>query len=227
MDWRLHEGEFNTRGWSRLAVDESISLVEVASGIGVPCPSRRDGPLVDHLRPLLREAARPNSMSARHGLGRFPFHTDSANFRVPPRYCLLRLARGSSSHRATLLVDVSTLPLDREGWAALRAGVWYTSGGRGRFLSSILSSSLVPGHEVLRFDRCCMRPAHPRADFAARTLESACARVVPTRIDWSTAFALVVDNWRILHARDVPIEPGAEDRVLERVLVRAEASKTS
>ena len=227
MKSHFSKDDLSVAGWTSSIVDESSSLTDLAAELGTPCPSRRGGPLVDRLRPVPREGARPRSMSAHHGLARFPFHTDSANFRIPPRYCLLRLARGFSSRRATLLIDVLNLPLDDRGRAELRAGVWYTNGGHGRFLSSILSLTLIPGYEILRFDRCCMRPAHPRAELAAAMLEDACASVPPIRIDWSASTVLVVDNWRLLHGRDLPREPGEEDRVLERILVQAPVSKAS
>lgn len=61
-----------------------------------------EGEFVQHLVP--RATSTPNTYSGIFGLGRFPFHTDLAHWRRPPRYLMLRCVKGFD--------DVPTLLLD-------------------------------------------------------------------------------------------------------------------
>ena len=63
-----------------------MGTVEVANGIGLSL-TPWDGGLVQELVP--RPSATPNTYSGIYGLDRFPFHTDLAHWRVPPRYPML------------------------------------------------------------------------------------------------------------------------------------------
>ncbi len=197
----------------------TLDLVELALALGKPCPSREGNALIDRLMPTERNHARPGTMSFYFGLGRFPFHTDGAYSRIPPRFILLRLAAAAYSLRPTLLCDIAALALRAEEVRALTHDVWIVRGGRRPFLSSILNDSLLVGHTILRFDRCCMRPASPRSKRCARIMDAALDNSVPVAIHWSSGKVLVLDNWRVLHARgDGPLDLN-EGRVLERASV--------
>jgi L-asparagine oxygenase len=63
-----------------------------------------DGPAVHCLAPMKKENSTPNTYSGMYGLGAFPFHTDLAHRRYPPRYLALRCIIGFE--------DVPTLLLD-------------------------------------------------------------------------------------------------------------------
>jgi hypothetical protein len=205
-------------GWKQIAYPESESLLDLARQLGTPVPSRSNASIVDRLVPTEKETARSRSMSRRYGVGAFPFHTDSANMRVPPRWVLLRLAKEAQSDRATLLHDFWALPLGTEILCAMCREVWLVNGTRPPFYSSILNRRIVNGSALLRFDSCCMRPAHPNFGRSAKVLEETCANFPPTVINWYYGRVLVLDNWRMLHARaDGGPNP---QRILERVLVR-------
>src|SRR6266550_6095053 len=53
-----------------------------------------NGDSVHQLVPTTRESATPNTYSGIYGLGQFPFHTDLAHWRNPPRYIMLRCVIG-------------------------------------------------------------------------------------------------------------------------------------
>ena len=205
-------------GWTRTTYDPGRGLLNLGKQLGTPIPSRANGSIVDRLRPTAPEAARPRSLSAIHGLGAFPFHTDLANFPVPPRYVLLRLEQGSASNRDTLLHDVRLLRLEGSLLSDLQREVWCAIGGRRRFLTTAMATG--PRDEIfVRFDRGCMRPRSPGAEPTALRFERVLSTARPTAVSWSRGFALVIDNWRTLHARTLPTGGSDCDRVLERVLV--------
>jgi hypothetical protein len=194
-------------------------LLQLAAAFGIRAPAHRGGPLVDRLSPKRAEDAPTRSLSAAHGLGGFPMHTDAAHFRIPPRYVLLRLAMDGRSNRPTLIQNIRDLHMDERSMAILRRDVWLVNGGRGRFLTSLLSDTLVPRHLLVRFDRACMRPVHPSFLQSESLLETALATTAPLRVDWVHGKALVIDNWQALHARSGSPRRSNEDRILERVLI--------
>lgn len=73
--------------------------------LGIPVSVRPGGPTTYRLTPTPVSEAAPRSLSAIYGLDAFPFHTDAAHHRVPPRYLILRLADGARSDTPTVVVD--------------------------------------------------------------------------------------------------------------------------
>lgn len=204
------------RGWVVVQARSTDALLSLAGLFGEITSSRIDGPQVDELRPKLASNASLRSLSGKHGLGAFPYHTDAAHHEVPPRYVLLRLASPWPSARRTF---VASLPRrlrarDRE---ILEHDVWLVDGGRGRFLTSVLTKP-DGSREMLRFDEGCMRPAD-RAFGDARAVLLGVLESRSVGIAWVPSQTVVIDNWRTLHAREGALVDD-EDRVLERVLVR-------
>ena len=71
--------------------DEEDAVVAASLG-GVLTLS--NGSAIHPLTPMRREAATPNTYSGIYGYERFPFHTDLAHWRSPPRYLILRCEVG-------------------------------------------------------------------------------------------------------------------------------------
>ncbi len=94
--------EMDVRGYALFSQFEpSLSIIDVANALGTPM-TPWEGGLVQTLEP--KATAAPNTYSGNFGLDRFPFHTDLAHWRVPPRYLVLRCQVGYR--------DVPTLMLD-------------------------------------------------------------------------------------------------------------------
>lgn len=199
----------HTFGWSRIPWPSADDLLILGRYFGEPVPSRLGGGLIDTLVPKTKEAARQKSMSALYGKAPLPFHTDSANLRVPPSLVLLRLAPGHESDRPTLIADSRAWNMSHENLQRLQNDVWLVNGGRGRFYASILSDTIVPGQILVRYDPCCMRPVTKRSHQSAAFLADAMRKNEPGQIDWTPGFAILLDNTRVLHAR------GARDRITE------------
>jgi alpha-ketoglutarate-dependent taurine dioxygenase len=213
-------------GWLELLTNEPEDILSIALQLGRPIQSRRNTSLVDRLTVTRQEEAYPRSLSAIYGVDAFPFHTDSAYLHIPPQFMLLRLAEGSKSDRPTLLHDVHSLSFTEEEKRVILRDVWLVNGGRGRFLTTLLNNTLVPGSTIFRYDRCCMRPAHPTFNKSSLILDSRCNELTPITINWTNGLILILDNWRMLHARGQGSIEDNKQRVLERVLVATEKGRS-
>jgi hypothetical protein len=207
------------RGWAELSADQPFDLVNVGRTLGTPVPSRLGQSLLDTLVPTVPEQARRRSMSAFFGLGSFPFHTDSANRILPPRYVILRMKRGFESEIATLISDFRGLGLSEKAIQLMKREVWLAHGGPRPFLASILSSPSKTFHSFfIRFDPCCMKVAHNTFGISGEILKNAC-NTNHFRYVWRRNRILILDNWRMLHAREAAHFDGG--RTLERMLIHA------
>ena len=198
---------------TRTSLEEFDAL---ATRLGTSVPVRRGGPTTDRLMPTPPDEAAPRSLSAIYGLGTFPFHTDAAHHRVPPRYLLMRLADGAASTTPTLLVDADPRSFRLPHSKTLTRKTWLVRGGLGRtFYAPILD----PSRRFLRFDPGCMSP--PAGTFL-KGQEILTRRLALSRqeleIEWATDTTLVADNWRVLHSRP-SIPAGDTSRVLLRKLL--------
>lgn len=214
----IDENQLAKRGWIEFTCDPSTNILTLANTLGRPVQSRINNDLVDRLVPIKQKNAHPKSLSAIYGTGEFPFHTDCAYMHIPPRYTLLRLSEGYSD-RATLLVDSYSLPFSVEERQIMLRDVWFIKGGHRKFLSTILNINLVPNSTIMRYDPGCMRPANPTFSHSADILNLYCSQATPTQIIWNVGKVLILDNWRILHARGSSLLGDTEHRILERVLI--------
>lgn len=192
-------------------------LLKVAVSLGTPVPARPGGPIVQELTPLAATEAPSNSLSAAHGVGAFPFHTDAAHHRRPPRWVVMRCEELGSEGRPTLLCDASGLSFAERQWRALERAVWWVrSGGRG------FPASIVTRREgmIVRYDRGCMTPADPAFICAGELFEQALRQVAHLRLEWQRDDVVIFDNWRMLHARGDGDGRDAGLRRLQRILVR-------
>lgn len=193
---------------------------DLATQLGRPIAMRRGGAVLDRLVPRTRNEAPAGSRSGTYGVDAFPFHTDAAHHRLPPRFVLLRLVDGSQSDTPTLLLDRTELPLDgsdidllhRERWAIER-------GAGGTFHSAILTATDRSPRAMLRFDLGCMKPVDGNLARGQLALRSAITKSTPIRVQWEPGLVVAWDNWRVLHSRPKVSEQDVGRRALERILV--------
>lgn len=189
-----------------------IDTVDVASEIGATI-TPWDGGLIQTLSP--HEDAAPNTYSGNFGLGRFPFHTDLAHWKIPPRYLLLRCKIGYEDV-PTNLVDgrqlIKTLSRDFLSRAIFKPR-------RPRDGAFTLLRLLEPraDSDLLRWDEIFLRPASRVAERIDEQVRNWLDQTYPLEIALcKPGDTLILDNWRLLHARS-PIPLGREDRCIERV----------
>lgn len=199
------------RGVLRGEHNRAAALVDLAKGLGQPVPSSPSSELVDVLRPKRAEEARTRSLSASHGLGPFPFHTDAAHWSVPSRFVLLCCDEPEPSPTAVKRFPENLSKSDSE---LVRRAVFRFSGGAQGFYSSILDST----RPFIRFDEGCMVPASALAKEALAIVRARLDRSASLEHRWEVGDVLVIDNWSVLHARTG--EQSSPLRKLLRIQVR-------
>lgn len=190
----------------------------IAGSLGQPL-CLEAGSAVHNLTPVATENSTPNTYSGIYGLGRFPFHTDFAHWRYPPRYLMLRCVVGFEEV-PTLLVDGHQL-VQRVGGSALsRALVRPRRPVRGK-LPLLRLYQRTACHSLLRWDEMFLRPASPIGEAGIQALQAAIALENPISVALARrGDTLILDNWRMLHSRSA-IPHGCEDRLLERAYLEA------
>jgi L-asparagine oxygenase len=187
-------------------------VVAVATELGQPI-APWEGRLVQELVP--RASAPPNSYSGIYGFGRFPFHTDLAHWRLPPPYLLLRCVTGYTDV-PTLLLDGHAL-IESVTIDILTRAVFKPRRPRDGELTLLrLCESTDTGHR-LRWDEKFLKPASKIGELADQRVREYLTDRWPLFIALTRpGDLLLIDNWRMLHARS-PIPLGREDRKIERI----------
>lgn len=191
-------------------------VVDVASALGdVLTPW--EGGVVQTLTP--RSEAAPNTYSGNFGHGDFPFHTDLAHWRRPPRYLLLRCVVGYPDV-PTLLIDGNAL-VDAVTKDVLARAIFKPRRPRdGAYALLRLLEPSADDRHLLRWDELFLQSASKIGDKANIQVRDWLAACEPLSIALSQPDdTLVIDNWRMLHARS-SILPGREDRAIQRVYLR-------
>jgi alpha-ketoglutarate-dependent taurine dioxygenase len=195
-----------------LILESEQELMEFAYRLGQPISSRRNGPIIDELLPLTKVDAHPQSLSVNFGTNSFPFHTDGAYFKIPPRFIILRYVQGVPSPTPTLLCDLSMLNETEK--LELQYGIWKVKSRTSTFYSSILSDDA----KCLRYDPCIMSPINEKNDNSI-FFEQVVASRSTIQVNWQVNKAVVIDNWRYLHTRPKVKEEEIRFRKLQRIMV--------
>lgn len=209
IDCLRARGYFWERNWTHPEV------VNLAATLGRPSGDVGDPRLVRAITPQSSHEVHANTLSRRHGLGPFPFHTETAYWSRPARYVVLHCIHPGSGERPTLLVDSRQWPLSAEDRRRfLNAACRVKS--RRSFLASLATRD---GHDLqFRFDRACMSPATSDAGPAIESVSGFIEESTPVRIRWAPRTLLVFDNYRCVHARGAATRNDT-DRILHRILV--------
>ena len=192
-----------------------LDALNLAHALGRPTPDFGDPDPVRRVSPQEAAEARTNTLSARHGLGAFPFHTETAYWPNPARYLLLHCIHPGAGRRPTLVLDSSQWHLSRADSRRLSTEVFKTV-GRKVFLSTLLDSRTP--YPAWRFDPECMLPITRGAAQALRFATTLINDSSTLEVDWTPNSVLVIDNHRCLHARGVA-QRIDKDRILARMLV--------
>lgn len=185
----------------------------------VEVPNRKGDAALIPLRPVDRQDARPNSLSARHGLDEQPLHTDGAHHYMPPHWVLL-FTEHSTVTDTLLWSEMSPLTNPKHPMihrpASVTGGVFTVRGGKSSFLASAYS-----GAGGYRYDPGCMTAGDQRARDAVAHFGS--LNESAYRHQWNhVGMALLIDNRRCLHGR-AAVADREEPRELARVAFRTPA----
>ena len=171
-------------------------------------------PDIQELTPKNRGNARPNSYSSAFGLSEFPFHTDLAYLRYPPRFLVLRCNKGFASVQSQVLQANDFV--SAVGRSNVETGLV-----RPRRVPAGLKLCMLPlqfridGREAIRWDSQFLVPMNKSAEQISLAFHAAvwdCAKTIQLENPGDT---LIIDNYQALHGRSaVPAQ--AIDRRIER-----------
>jgi len=202
-------------GFSIVDAVEEGALPSVAAELGtIRTDSRSPAPL-RAISPSSSGVAKTNTLSSRFGFGAFPFHTDAAHWRQPARYLLLFCIQPGAASRTTALIDTASWILPPDEVRRLCNEVWRI-GLRNPYLGTV--ARFINRRIAIRFDRACMTPLTAEALRAHQMFLERLADSDRVDISWAPGRLLVVDNHRMLHARNPAAIPDP-DRILVRALI--------
>lgn len=190
--------------------------LEVANALGQPLEPWEGGTVQD-LVP--RSTATPNTYSGIYGLGGFPFHTDLAHWRTPPRYLLLRCVIGYADV-PTLLLDGKCI-FDAVTLDVLTRAIFKPRRPRSGALGLLRLCEPTSDGYCFRWDEMFLKPASRVGALASQRVKEQLDKCKPLRIALArVGDTLLIDNWRMLHARS-PIPAGREDRKIQRIYLES------
>ena len=165
---------------------------------------------VDNLEPNKVPTKFNKTLSKTFGYEAFPFHTDGAQFIIPPRWIILESVSGFSYQTATLLVDSNEFKNNPEYDKSLNQSIYFVKNSKHSFYTSIINK-VLSSESIFRWNPLVMDIIEKDTVFDVNTLN---AKV--TRIKWMPRQTLIVDNWRMLHAREKIFEEEKQIRKLTR-----------
>jgi hypothetical protein len=192
-------------------IDNEQDLLELAHSLGHPVPSRLNGPLIDNLIPLNKQDAHPQSLSAKFGVGGFPYHTDGAYFSIPPRFIVLRYIKGIEDPTPTTLCNLTDINgADKQ---LLKDAIWKV-----RSIKSFYSTILAQDSSFYRFDNCVMQPLNKANDNSA-FFSDIVSNLSTQTINWEINKTIVINNWKYLHNRPEVKDEEVNYRTLQRIMI--------
>ena len=136
------------------------------------------------------------TLSGLYGDGCFPYHSDYSFVVVPPRFIILTNESSRCFARRTFIATFESIPQDII--TILQAAQWLLTSRHGAFLlSSIQLTSLGT---IFRWDTDFLTPYNQAARQSILFLPSYFERVKDV-FEWQQRSALLIDNWRCVHAR--------------------------
>lgn len=196
-------------GWAVVQTSEAPSHIGEAVGVlGRPLRSRDRTHGLERLVPVTASRAHARSLSADHGLGRFPLHTDCAHWPTPPRWVFLWCDGDDETSRPTTLLRWSDV------WTQAvypRPVTFLVRNSRNSFFTVVGTKA--------RFDEGCMTPRTPGAHLMTRTLDALSTSEKVAQVSWTRGLVLIIDNHAVLHGRDEAAGASMGRRVLQRGII--------
>ncbi|WP_073877551.1 TauD/TfdA family dioxygenase [Streptomyces sp. CB00316] len=190
-------------------------FIEIAGAMGRPTPTRRNGPVLDVLTPKREQDARPSTISSHYGLGQFPWHSDGAVDKDPPRYILMRADTVAADSATTDILDLRSLG----------EGKTLKKYSRLSLLVNARNFSYLAPFVMRRNGVICAKWDPLRTTPTGKIAEEFLSDVPaapPTAVHhWHPGDVLIIDNWRCLHRRSAAT---VGQRVIHRIVVKVERS---
>ncbi|MEM7068328.1 MAG: TauD/TfdA family dioxygenase [Pseudomonadota bacterium] len=188
-------------------------LLNIATRLGRIIGGRNRNP-VEVLIPIMKSEAPICSLSAQFGKDAFPFHIDTAHLMQPCRYLVFFCLEAIGTVAPTLLLDRLQFRFTNSELDDLKTGTFLVRNGGRSFYSNVISRT----QNFFRWDPGCMEARDAIAKRVCNSLGRQVQLANIEAISWQAGTILIVDNWRMLHARGT-FEPNQRERKLLRVSV--------
>ena len=149
------------------------------------------------------------SLSSAYGLNEFPLHTDGAEYNTPPRFLVLRAL--SDSPTGTSLADAYSI----RDKVTIRNTKWSVKTKDGILQTKLFEQHPKYNIEFIRFNRLSMKCV----DGNKLEVNNAIDNLPVSYVNWTQNKTVIIDNWRILHGRQMIIEEDYDKRIIERLQV--------
>jgi L-asparagine oxygenase len=171
-------------------------------------------PTIQELKPRKADSESPNTYSGNFGFEKFPFHTDMANWHVPPRYLLLRCLVPDPKV-VTSIVRAGFVE-DAVGGSTLRRAKFMP---RRPVSGRVFHVKLLEG-DCFRWDPLFIEPVNARSEEVREKISNLPLGDASEEVILQNAGQwILLDNWRVLHSRS-PVPLGS-NRVIQRVFLSA------
>ncbi|WP_436491560.1 hypothetical protein [Chitinophaga sp. ARDCPP14] len=203
-------------GFTELTTSED-EFVNIGNQLGTPMKSRRNGEVIDLLKPTTSINASQHSLSRLFGLSEFPYHTDGAYLLRPPKYILLRYKEGEEDPTPTIILPFLFF-LNSDDIDYLRRECWSVFGRNWGFYSSVVNLDINTKQLFLRYDVGCMN-CISKVSLIEKIIASQVSRGLCVNISWSPGKTLIINNWMVLHNRPSVKMSELDKRTLQRLMI--------
>jgi hypothetical protein len=165
----------------------------------------------NELIPLTHSVKYQKSLTKEFGLGAFPFHTDGAHRPIPPEFTILQYSGIEKSETGTLFLDSLEFSGAKENEDLFFNEIYLVQYGEKPFLSPLINKQIYK-RSIFRFNKMVMKKL---INLTSKTLEDSIS-TTPLRINWTKGKIIIINNWRLLHAREKLVEGEEQIRKIKR-----------
>jgi len=187
-------------------------FLELGKSFGRLIKSRTNGEYLDILSPKISETVKKLSLSKIYGIDRFPFHTDCAYLKTPPKYILLRYIGDLDNPTPTEIKHLNIKKLSFKEKEFLNNTIWTVKGLEGNFYSKIYDKG------ILRYDENIMNLCSPIENLIDQILDKLETEI----IHWDKNKTIIIDNWASFHSRPIVANNEINNRILQRLNIAYE-----
>lgn len=211
----MNESEYislKDNGWIEFNSGSSDNeLISIASQVG-EILKHPNGQSVFNLKPRIENKSVKGTFSDKHGLGNFPFHTDTAFLKKPARFVLMHTIEPSNCSTTIISKDTFWDLLGQADKSNAERAVYRVRTNREMFYTSfIFRENNIEG---IKYDPACMLPFNKFAKEFDRAFQDILKNIEPKNVKWTGNKTVLIDNWKSLHGR------GSAKNDIKRVLKR-------
>jgi len=218
MQLKKMKKEIENIGYWIGEIQSNERFLQLGEKLGNLSNSRSNGNFIDELIPKSKIETKQNSLSKIYGLSEFPYHTDGAYQKNPPRYIALRYIGKVKSKSPTRIKIFDFELLNAEERYFVKNKIWYVTNGFNRFYSSIWSLSGSKKNQ-LRYDPGCMKLVDNHKQQIGKW-KSILDKFQEEEIYWEENKTLILDNWRVLHSRVTVLLSEKNTRKIQRINIK-------